>query len=522
MVASPCYTQSCSLGERLTRAVAIGGFMGVGKGTVGRAVANALGRPFVDLDEALRLRWGPIREQFERDGEGLFREREAATLATVLGDPGAPVIATGGGCWAQKPNRDAIAEQALGIVLRASLATCVGRMNGDERPLAGDAGALWATRRAAYADADVHVDADRPLVDVVADVVAAVQRPPYRVRHALGTGAGDALVAPDARWLAEAFAARFAGTAYGFGDPMALRFHPTAAGVGASWLGPIPRGERAKRWPAVMAMIDDLLGRGVTRDDAVVAFGGGATTDAVGLAAALTLRGLPWAALATTVVGAVDASLGGKVAIDRLGKNRVGTFHAPRLSYAAAEWWATTPARARRTGLIEALKVGLVGDPEIVGLMASADPKMAHTDVRLVARAAAAKLAIVARDERDRGERIALNAGHTVGHALEVASGYRLPHAEAVGWGLVAEVRFAAVRGVVTRAWADQVAAWVGPWLGRSAPPRLRPAAVRTAIERDKKRGADTLVLPIPVSLGRWEPVTLTSADRDMLVTCIP
>jgi shikimate kinase/3-dehydroquinate synthase len=168
------------------------------------------------------------------------------------------------------------------------------------------------------------------------------------------------------------------------------------------------------------------------RSGTVVALGGGTTIDLAGFAAATYMRGIPWVAVPTSLVGQVDAAIGGKTAIDLAeAKNLVGAFHWPARTVIDPALLSTLPEHERRNGLAEVVKTGLLAESALWEL----------PEPELVRRCAAYKAALCLRDPRDRGPRHALNLGHTFAHALETASGYGLPHGEAVSLGLLAALR---------------------------------------------------------------------------------
>lgn len=207
-----------------------------------------------------------------------------------------------------------------------------------------------------------------------------------------------------------------------------------------------PAGEEHKTRESWRRLTDALLSAGMGRDSCVVAVGGGVTGDLAGFVAATFLRGVKLVQVPTSYLAMIDASVGGKVGVDTaLGKNLVGAFHAPSLVLADPAVLATLPARERIQGLVEAVKHGAVLDPdhlealvqEARGLV-DADEELART---VVADSVRIKVSVVARDEREGGYREVLNFGHTVAHAVEAASGYRIPHGSAVAWGMVVEAR---------------------------------------------------------------------------------
>jgi len=252
----------------------------------------------------------------------------------------------------------------------------------------------------------------------------------------------------------------------------------------------VPAGEPAKtreRWGHLVA------GLRLGRDGTVVALGGGSTTDVAGFAAATYKRGIDWVAVPTTLVGQVDAAIGGKTAIDLPhGKNSVGAFHWPARTVVDPELLATLPARERRNGLAEVVKAGLLVGQPLWELPTSEQ----------VRRCAAFKAAVCLADPTDRGVREQLNLGHTFAHALEAASGYELPHGEAVALGLLAALRLS---GIDTAAVVEALA---------PQPIRVNRGRAWEALLRDKKARDGRVRLVLLDAPGRPRTgVVLPDAD---------
>ncbi|MBN2798095.1 MAG: 3-dehydroquinate synthase [Deltaproteobacteria bacterium] len=284
----------------------------------------------------------------------------------------------------------------------------------------------------------------------------------------------------------------------------------------------LPEGEAAKSVDAWWEGVGGLLAAGVDRQTAVIALGGGALGDAAGLIAATALRGLRWVQLPTTLLAMVDASVGGKTAINHpRGKNLVGAFHQPAMVFAATEVLATLPEVQRASGLAEVVKVALMLD---AGLLAAVEARAGAlrrgepAALRgVVARAVALKAGIVARDPTERGVRTVLNAGHTVGHAVESISG--MPHGQAVGIGLLAELRWAERAGLCTATGlSDRLEALL---LALGLPVSLPPLTAKALFEgmlMDKKRSADTICLPVPTQAGEAALVRVTVSELSEFV----
>jgi 3-dehydroquinate synthetase len=245
---------------------------------------------------------------------------------------------------------------------------------------------------------------------------------------------------------------------------------------------------------------------GAERGDAWIGLGGGTTTDLVGTAAALYLRGVPFVALPTTWLGMADAAIGGKAAVDlSRAKNAAGAFWPPVAVLGDVASLRTLPRRLRLDGMAESLKSGLIGDPALWALVESRGRTALGDDeaarYACVERSVRLKLGVVDRDPFERGERRTLNLGHTLGHALEVESGYRLPHGQAVVLGLRAVAAIAAGRGADPElpARIDAVVEGLGFPLRRA----FDPDVVRAALGADKKRVKGRQRWILPMAVGR-------------------
>jgi 3-dehydroquinate synthase len=291
----------------------------------------------------------------------------------------------------------------------------------------------------------------------------------------------------------------------------------------------VPAGEEAKRLEVAAGLYERLAAVPTRRADPVVAVGGGATTDVAGFAAATWLRGVPLVNVATTVLGMVDAAVGGKTGVDLpAGKNLVGAFHQPAAVVADLDTLAGLPAAEVRSGLAEVAKAGLAGDPALAeALRRSAGPAVAADPdalAPLVEGAVRVKAAVVAGDEREDAAdgqvgRLMLNYGHTLGHALERLAGYRgLRHGEAVALGMVFAARVAEAIGLARPGLADghiELLAALGLPVGGV---RLDPDRVLAAMATDKKhRGGLRLVL----LRAPGQPEVVTAPDRQVLVAAI-
>jgi 3-dehydroquinate synthetase len=438
--------------------------MGSGKSTLGPAIADRLGRPFADVDREVENAHGPIWDLFTREGEAAFRELEARFVKEVCSRRAPAVVAVGGGAVETRRLLDEL--DAFVVFLDVDVQTAWERVRGSRRPLAQDE----AEFRRRY---EVRQPRYREVADAVARDADEAILAAAGIRFGLGSMELLGALVPG-----EADVALVT-------DPHVGGIHGAAAQLA---LGPrlastheVPAGEAAKSLGVVERLWRELR---LDRSGAIVALGGGCVTDVAGFVAATYLRGVDWVAVPTTLVGQVDAAIGGKAAIDLPeGKNLVGAFHWPVRVVIDPAVLETLPERERREGMAEAVKTGLL----------AGEPLWELPQPELVRRCAAFKAAICLRDPHDRGERQVLNLGHTFAHALEAAAGYEeVTHGRAVALGLLAALRLS---GRAT----DAVEQVLGP-----EPVRVDRDRAWSALTRDKKgtRGEMRLVL-----LGEDGPV---------------
>jgi len=289
----------------------------------------------------------------------------------------------------------------------------------------------------------------------------------------------------------------------------------------------VPAGERAKNRGVWGDVLDAFLALGLGRDAAVIAVGGGAVGDLAGFAAATFLRGVPVVQVPTTLLAMVDASVGGKTGVDvPAGKNLIGAFHHPRLVLADPGTLATLPDEELRSGLAEVIKHGAIADATyLVGVVAEKEAifgRAANVLAGIVARSVEIKASFAAEDPYERGARKALNAGHTLGHAVEALSQFALPHGHAVAIGLVAETRAGELAGVTaagTAARLELALSTLG--LPIRLPAAMAPADVLAAARSDKKVRAARLHYALLARMGalaRPDDAGWTFALDDALV----
>jgi 3-dehydroquinate synthase len=506
------------------------GFMGTGKTSSGREAASLLGLPFVDLDDAVIRRAGrPIAEIFATEGEPAFRALERAAVADAARLSGC-VVATGGGAAMDAEGFAALAAGSTVAVLTVPPDELTRRLGtGSSRPLfdpdePSRMAALLEDRREGYARFGEPLDTSgKPPADVGAELA-------QRYRDATGTGPGEvvrvAVAGPAGSYPvvvgdgvlgragaevrtalpSAALAVVVADAAVDAGAGARAAASLDAAGLRVERV-PLPGGEEAKTLDVVSGVWRRLVELGVDRTSVIVAVGGGAALDAAGFAAATFARGVALVNVPTTLLAMADASVGGKTAIDHAGvKNSVGAFHHPRLVLADPAALASLPPRDLRPGLAEVVKMAATASPLVLDVLEELplDASGLPGDLSwVVEQAVRMKAAYVAEDAGDQGLRHTLNAGHTVGHGIEAASGYTVPHGEAVAIGLIAESRYGESLGVTP----DGTAARLASLLARlglpvTPPPGLDAADVGRAMGSDKKRRAGRTVVVVPSAGG--------------------
>jgi len=467
------------------------GFMGAGKSTA-LAAARRAGLEVTEIDALMEAEFGStIPEAFEQHGEEGFRAREAEVVGSLLENANGGAIALGGGSILSERVRAALADHIV-VWLEVDPQEAWRRIAHSNRPLAKseeDVRRLFETRLPLYeelADAVVPM-ADRDVVERALPSLQTLAELPSGTKMLWASSAsGEYPVLVGTNLLgSEAGAAagrRFCVTDRAVGALYAERLGGLEATV------EVEPGERAKTLAEAERVLRELAEAGMTRGDHLVALGGGVVGDLAGLCAHLYQRGVPVVQVPTTLVSQVDSAYGGKTGVDLPeGKNYAGAYHLPAAVVADTGTLATLPAEELAAGFVEALKTGLLAGGalwERVRTVEDLDPAALDDVVFACARY---KCEVVAADERDGGRRHELNLGHTVGHAVEAATGYtRYRHGEAIGIGLLAALDLSD---------APQLRDEVEATLRRHGlPVRLDPGADVEAIleilQRDKKRTA--------------------------------
>jgi shikimate kinase/3-dehydroquinate synthase len=480
------------------------GFMGAGKSTLARRLAQRRGRAPIDGDVLLVERFGhSVAREFELHGEQAFRAAEEEVVCGVLeGADARDVIALGGGSVLSARVRAALTGHTTALVEVAPALAWerVHRDEGSERPLARDRDAfeaLYAQRRGLYEE--------------VADVrllwaeSASGDYPVFVGDGLLGGSGEDGGGANATVWpLDPAASAPYVVTDRTVAGRYGGRLDALTGGVPPARRVLEP-GERHKTLASAADVWTAMARAGVTRAGHVVALGGGVVGDLAGFCAATYQRGVPVVQIPTTLVAQVDSAYGGKTGVDLPeAKNYVGAYHQPAAVLVDPDVLRTLPQAELSAGWVEVLKTALIAGGELWERVGAETPG-SPPDERTILACARLKLAVVAEDERDGGRRQVLNLGHTVGHAIETATGYgRYRHGEAVGLGLLAALRLSR---------QDRLREQVRELLrARGLPVTLDGGtgvpAVLAALSRDKKR------------LGASVPFVLLDAPGEVRVGC--
>jgi len=468
------------------------GFMGAGK-SAALGISQLAGLEPVEIDELMERELGmPIAEAFERDGEEAFRKREADVVGGLLEQADGGAIALGGGSVLSERVREALDRHVV-VWLQIDPDEAWRRIEGSDRPLARsaeDVAELLSVRLPFYerlADA-VLPQGDPGLVARALPAIRALADLPPGTKllwASSASGEYPVLVGPGllgtGLWPLEG--RRFCVTDTSVGALYADRLDPLAARV------EVEPGESAKTMAEAERVLRELTGAGMTREDHVVALGGGVVGDLAGFCAHVYQRGVPVVQVPTSLVAQVDSAYGGKTGVDLPeGKNYAGAYHLPAAVLADTSMLATLPAEELAAGFVEALKTGLLAGGELwerVRSLDSLDPGVLGDVVFACARY---KCEVVAADERDAGVRAVLNLGHTVGHAIEAASGYRrYRHGEAIGLGLLAALRLS--EAAELREEVEAILRRHG--LPVALDPSIEVETILDALQRDKKRTSE-------------------------------
>lgn len=496
---------------------------GTGKSTIGRKLARKLKLPFVDLDRVIEINAGmSIAQIMEQQGESTFRDMESAAIRETVDHTLSvttstdKVIALGGGALLREENRTVVESNGNVILLMAELSTLLGRMGNDSgrRPLlAGDLKtkltSLLENRKDHYNSFPWKIQVDRKTLEQnVQEAQMILGR-----YHLSAMGEYDVVVGSFSHLtefrMQNPVVVSDENVARLHGESILTSLRSTGA---TPKLITIPAGETHKNLETIQKLWHAFLAYGLDRNSTVVALGGGVIGDLAGFAAATYMRGVNWVCVPTTLLSMVDASLGGKTGFDLPeGKNLIGAFYPPKLVQTDPWLLNTLPEPEFVSGMAEVVKHGVIADPELFNLCAQGLDCIKDNLEQIVKRAMAVKIRIIEEDPYEKGFRAALNLGHTVGHAVELASKFQLRHGEAIAIGMVVEAKFSERMGIAKNGLSDEIAV-VLTRLG--LPVRISEELLRKEIRRtmrvDKKKNAASIRFALPAELGKVELMDVT------------
>jgi 3-dehydroquinate synthase len=525
------------------RDLVLTGFMGTGKTTVGRILADRTGLEFVDLDAEIERRAGStIAEFWARHAEPAFRDIEAQTFAEIMNgrrrgasDRPARIVATGAGTLTFERNRAHLQSDDVVVSLTCEVAALCGRLDRTRaaRPLLSR---LADEDVAAYVED--HLARRRPVYDLYRQVDTTRLAPEQVAAEIerLADLATFTLTFDPARVSTIAFGrglSRRLGTVLAqhgtTGSIMAVTDEtvyalpriraainalsgPDLEAVGTTIL---PAGEQHKTLSSVQQIYRAAMNAGLDRSSTLAGLGGGVIGDIAGHAAATYMRGNRLVLVPTTLLAQVDAAIGGKVGADFEGvKNLIGAFHPARVIVIDPDLLETLPDAALADGLAEIVKTAMVFSVDLLEKVeALRGAREILSATAIIRQTAAVKVQVVEADPYERGVRGLLNFGHTIGHGIEAGSGYKMSHGQAISAGMVAETWLAVRLGMTDRSARTQLCDLLRRFTLPLRAASVDADAVWTAIQSDKKRLRGALRFGLPTAPGRGEMIEVAPED---------
>jgi 3-dehydroquinate synthase len=521
------------------------GFMGTGKTTLGKVLGKKLGRTFVDTDEEIEKKLGmTVADIFDRHGADYFRNQEALTIEE-LSSLNNLVIATGGGAVLNPANVAVLKKTGQMVLLCSSTEEILKRLDSVEsrpllsgtRDLESRVQELLIERKAAYeAAADFKIEVDNLDKETIAERIIGLlpernqtmtdqvyinlgdrsymihigHNLLYRLRSNLREIVKSSKVMivtnPEIERL--------------YGD--ILKTELKAAGI-SPVMGLISEGERYKSLATAERLYDIAYKNEIDRQTPILALGGGVIGDLAGFVAATYMRGVPFIQIPTTLLAQVDSSVGGKVAVNHPGgKNIIGAFYQPEAVFTDLSTLDTLPKREIRAGLAEVIKYGVISDGEFfiwlednIEKVLSLEPEAIKKVVKISCKS---KAAVVRDDETEQGIRAILNFGHTLGHAVEALTEYKVyRHGEAVAIGMAAAARLAVNLGGFQQTDEKRIVSLLERAdLPIEVPVNLNRDDLLSLMKKDKKAISSKLTFVLPVSIGN---VQIVKGIDEKLVT---
>ena len=511
--------------------IVLTGFMGTGKTTVGRLVAQHFGNIFIDMDTEIEASAGkPIRSIFQDDGEATFRKMETdlcVQLSSLLEKQQNLVISTGGGTMVNPVNKILLAKNSRIVCLTCEVGELIRRLVKSDplgRPLINVADQslaieqLLETRREIYASFSWQIDTTYLTIEeVTSKVIKLVDMVSLSVRYP-----GSQYMVHIGQDILELVGGIIQEIGLPEGNQVAIISNPLVKSLYAEKVRKslesngyyiinclVPDGERYKTITTVNKVYKQLLAGGLDRSGTVLALGGGVIGDIAGFVAATYMRGVRFIQLPTTLLAMVDASIGGKNGVDLpQGKNLVGTFKQPALVMIDLSTLETLPVEELQSGMAEVIKHGIIAAPDLFQSLEENKSSYSkfwktHAGIDWMKRTQAVKINIVEQDPYEDGIRAILNLGHTVGHALEKVSNYELRHGEAISIGMVAATHIAISLGLASSQLAERIEAVLSVWGLPIKCPHIRYDDIIRAMLKDKKKKGKNIRWILPSDIGK-------------------
>lgn len=487
---------------------------GSGKSYIGARLAEKLDLQFIDLDFEIERQSGQtIASIFQTNGEAAFRKLEKAQLSQICQKKTSQVVALGGGSLLDTQNLQQARMSGQILCLMAKSEVLLENINKDKgkRPLiTGDSPVrleeLLAQRADHYRQFEMIAIDDRSLEETLAECEVALGRfsisgmgKPYPVLVKAGLLGEVGGIFHQLHLNGPVVIVSDENVAPLYADIVTSSL--TEQGYQTSLLT-IPAGEKHKNLASVQKMWTHFLSAGVDRRSTILALGGGVVGDLAGFAASSFMRGVKWVVCPTSLLAMVDSSLGGKTGFDLPeGKNLVGAFHAPEAVMVDPNCLQSLPMVELRNGMAEVLKHGIISSPQIV--TACLDGSWNAQLENILPLAMQVKIQVLCEDPYEQGRRAILNLGHTVGHAVEIASNFALRHGEAVALGMLAEAKIAVELGLANPDLVELVSNCLQKLeLPRGIPAGLSVESILAAMLSDKKRFAGRIKFVLPQSVG--------------------
>ncbi|MBL8062187.1 MAG: 3-dehydroquinate synthase [Anaerolineales bacterium] len=485
---------------------------GTGKSTIGKKLSASLKLPFIDLDRVIETNAGmSIPQIMEQQGETTFRDMEATALSALTMERES-VIALGGGALLRDENRALAESHGKVLLLMADLPLLLERLRNEtgKRPLlAGDLNSklksLLDKRKSHYDSFPLKLQVD----------ARSAEHNSYRARVVLGRHHLSAMREYDVM-VDQVSNLPSLQPSIIVTDENVAKYHlEKIQTIFNAKSVVVPAGEEYKNLETVSRLWKGFLENGLDRKSTVVALGGGVIGDMTGFAAATYMRGIDWVVVPTSLLSMVDASLGGKTGFDLPeGKNLVGSFHPPKLVIADPGLLLTLPERELRSGMAEVVKHGVISDPGLFELASQGMSWVKDHLEEVVKRAMAVKIKVIEEDPYEKGIRAALNLGHTVGHAVELVSKFKLSHGEAISIGMAAEAKYAARVGLTGQSTVDAIVSTLSTLgLPIQIPDEMPREEIIRVMRVDKKKNAKSIRFALPVEIGKVELVNVDDLE---------